>query len=75
MDKQLEGEQAAEIWSDGMNRSLNTMLGLTLSSDFQLWIFRARQDRDFGKLAWISSVDKSTALPGALDGTKRLGFL
>ena len=73
----FEEGQAAEMWNERGNRSLKTMLGLTFSRGFQLWIFCGRRDRDFGWLARRASiVDESTVLPSALDGTEevRLGY-
>ncbi|VCU39800.1 Bgt-20132 [Blumeria graminis f. sp. tritici] len=61
--------------SERGKRSLKTMLGLTFSRSFQLWIFCGRQDRDFALIVRRASiVDESTALPRASDGTKEVGL-
>ena len=54
---------------------LKTMLGLIFLRGFQLWNLCGRQDKGFGKFGRRTSIiDKSTALPSALDGSKGAGL-
>ena len=67
----LEEGQADGVWDEIRKRSLVGLIGLSFSRCFRLWNVYGCQGQDFGQLARRASiVDESTALPGALDGTK-----